>query len=176
VSVGDVVQSGAALYTIVDPSTLELQGTVPANSIGIVHVGLPIKFDVTGYPGHPFTGTIARINPTADPMTRQVRIYAEIPNIGRALVGGLYAEGRIASILKTTLTLPADAVNHRTISPAVMKINHGIVARVPVTLGTLDEKSNFVEVTSGIAAGDTVLRGSAMDITLGTKVRAAIRN
>jgi RND family efflux transporter MFP subunit len=169
-SIGDVVQQGTALYTIVDPSTLELQGTVPANALNIVHIGLTVAFDVTGYPDRNFVGTITRINPTADPMTRQVRIYAEIPNKGQALVGGLYAEGRIASILKTTLTLPADAVDHKTITPAVIRSHNGLVERATVTLGTLDEKNDRIEIISGIAAGDTVLRGSAMEITLGSRV------
>ncbi len=172
VSIGDVVQQGTALYTIVGPSTLELQGTVPANALSIVHIGLQVAFDVTGYPDRNFVGTITRINPTADPMTRQVRIYADIPNKGQALVGGLYAEGRIASILKTTLTLPADAIDHKTITPAVIHIHNGIARRAAVTLGTLDENDNQIEIISGINAGDTVLRGSAMEIALGTKVKA----
>lgn len=171
-SIGDVVQQGTALYTIVDPTTLELQGTVPANALDIVHIGLQVAFDVTGYPDRNFVGTIARINPTADPMTRQVRIYADIPNKGKSLVGGLYAEGRIASILKTTLTLPADAVDHKTITPAVIRSHNGVVERTTVTLGTLDEKNNEIEILSGINAGDTVLRGSAMEIALGSKVKS----
>jgi RND family efflux transporter MFP subunit len=170
-SIGDVVQQGTALFTIVDPSTLELQGTVPANALSIVHIGLTVAFDVTGYPDRNFVGTITRINPTADPMTRQVRIYAEIPNKGKSLVGGLYAEGRIASILKTTLTLPADAVDHKTITPAVIRSHNGVVERSPVTLGTLDEKNGQIEILSGVSAGDTILRGSAMEITLGSRVR-----
>ena len=170
VSVGDVVQQGAALFTVVDPSTLELQGTVPANALSIVHVGMAIKFNVTGYPDHVFTGTVTRINPTADPMTRQVRIYAEIPNGGYALVGGLYAEGRIASIMKTALMLPSDAIDHKTVTPAAIAIEHGAVVRKTVQLGTYDEKNNLIEVTGGLATGDTVLRGAAKDIALGTKI------
>jgi membrane fusion protein, multidrug efflux system len=172
VSIGDVVQQGTALYTIVDPSTLELQGTIPADALSLVHVGLPVQFDVTGYPGRKFQGMVTRINPTADPMTRQVRIYADIPNKGQALVGGLFAQGRVASIRTTALALPVDAVDHRTITPAVILLHNGIVQRVPVTLGTLDEKNNLVEITSGINAGDTILRGAAMEIGLGSKVKA----
>ncbi len=170
-SIGDVVQQGTPLYTIVDPSTLELQGTVPANALSIVHIGLHVEFDVTGYPDKKFEGTIARINPTADPMTRQVRIYAEIPNKGQTLVGGLYAEGRIASVLKMTLTLPADAVDHKTITPAVIRSHNGVVERSTVVLGTLDEKNGQIEIISGVNVGDTVLRGSAMDIALGAHVK-----
>jgi RND family efflux transporter MFP subunit len=171
IAAGDVVQPGAPAFTIVDPSTLELQGTIPANAIGLVHVGLQINFSVTGYPGQEFKGKITRINPSADPMTRQVRIYAEIPNAGHALVAGLYAEGRIASVKKETLMLPSDAIDRKTVSPAVRKIVGGAVERVPVTLGTLDEENNAIEVTSGVAAGDTVLRGALKDIALGTKVK-----
>ena len=175
-SVGDVVQQGTALYTIVDPSTLELQGTVPANALSIVHIGLTVAFDVTGYPDRNFVGTITRINPTADPMTRQVRIYAEIPNKDQDLVAGLYAQGRIASILKTALALPEDAIDHRTITPAVILVHNGVVQRATVALGTKDENNNKIEITSGLNAGDTVLRGSAMDIALGTKVKAISNN
>ena len=171
VSLGDVVQPGTALFTVVEPSTLELQAMVPANALNVVHVGLPVSFAITGYQGQSFTGKITRINPTADPMTRQVRIYAEIPNGGHTLVGGLYAEGRVASIEKNTLMLPADAVDHRMISPGVMKLQAGVVTRAVVTLGTLDEKSGLIEVTSGLSSGDTVLRGAARDIALGTKVK-----
>ena len=171
VSTGDVVQQGTALYTIVDPSTLELQGTIPAEALDVVRVGLPVQFDITGYPGRKFQGVIARINPTADPTTRQVRIYADIPNSGKTLVGGLYAQGRVASQSKVALTLPSDAVDHRTITPAVILLHNGVVERQTVTLGTLDEKNNLVEITSGLNAGDTILRGAAMDVALGSKVK-----
>ena len=172
VSNGDVVQQGSALFTIVDPSTLELQGTVPANALDIVHVGLKIAFAVTGYPDRTFVGTITRINPTADPMTRQVRIYAEIPNKGNSLVGGLYAEGRVASIMKSALSLPSDAIDRKTITPAVLKFQNGTIQRQVVQLGTLDEKNNRIEIVSGINVGDTVLRGAALDLPLGSKVKA----
>lgn len=171
IAAGDIVQPGIAMFTIVEPSTLELQGTIPANAIGLVHVGLAINFSVTGYPGQNFKGQITRINPAADPTTRQVRIYAEIPNAGHALVAGLYTEGRIASVKKETLMLPLDAIDRKTVSPAVRKIVAGAVQRVPVTLGTIDEESNTIEMTSGVAAGDTVLRGASKDIALGTQVK-----
>ena len=171
VAMGDVVQPGAAVYTIVDPSTLELQATIPADAIGLVHVGLPVKFNVTGYPNQQFTGTVTRINPSADPATRQVRIYAEIPNQGKTLVGGLYAEGRIASVLKTGISLPSDAIDHRMITPAVERVRNGLVERVPVTLGTVDDNAGIAQVTAGINAGDTVLRGSAKEIALGTRIQ-----
>lgn len=171
IAMGDVVQPGTALYTIVDPSTLELQATIPADAISMVHVGLPVKFSITGYPNQAFTGTVTRINPSADPSTRQLRIYAEIPNQGKTLVGGLYAEGRVGSVLKTAISVPSDAVDRKMITPAVERVRNSIVERVPVTLGTVDDKLGVVQIVSGVNPGDTVLRGSSKDIALGTKIQ-----
>jgi RND family efflux transporter MFP subunit len=171
VSMGDVVQPGSAIYTIVDPSTLELQATIPSDAIGLVHPGLPVKFAITGYPNQVFVGTVTRINPSADPSTRQIRIYAEIPNQGKMLVGGLYAEGRVGSVLKTAISLPADAIDRKMITPAVERVRAGVVERVPIAIGSKDDKLGVVQITSGVNPGDTVLRGSARDIALGTKIQ-----
>ena len=80
VSAGDIVQIGAMLYTVVNPATMRLEASVPADQLSAVHVGAPVDFSVNGYPGRAFTGRITRINPVADPATRQVRIIASLPN------------------------------------------------------------------------------------------------
>jgi hypothetical protein len=45
------------------------------------------------------------------------------------------------------------------------------VVEVPVRLGVRDEAAEMVEIQSGIAAGDTLLLGSAQGIAPGSKVR-----
>jgi hypothetical protein len=45
--------------------------------------------------------------------------------------------------------------------------------RVEVTLGIEDPNVDRVEITQGLAAGDTVITGSARGIQPGTKVRPA---
>ncbi len=105
-SAGDIVAPGAPLYTIVDPASMRLEASVPANALALVRVGLPVEFTVNGYPGRRFAGRIIRVSPTADPATGQVKIVAQIPNIGSTLVGGLFAEGRIASESRTALIVP----------------------------------------------------------------------
>ncbi|HEX7185702.1 MAG TPA: efflux RND transporter periplasmic adaptor subunit [Thermoanaerobaculia bacterium] len=172
VSAGDVVQPGTALYTVVDPSSLDLEASIPAEEIGALEIGSPVEFTVTGYK-RAFQGRITRINPTADPTTRQVRVYAEIPNTGNDLVGGLFAEGRVATELRTALTLPAEAIDRRMARPAVARVREGKVERVEVELGLTDEQEQRVEVRRGVQAGDVVLVGAAQEITPGTPVRLA---
>lgn len=170
VSVGDVVQPGAALYSIVDPSSMRLEGSVPAEQLSQVRLGAPVTFTVNGYPGRSFTGRVTRINPTADPATRQVRILISIPNTEGRLVGGLFATGRLASESRTGMVVPATAVDTRATDPAVFRIKSGIVERLVVQLGLRDEVSERIEITSGVQVGDTLLLGAAQGITPGTTV------
>jgi membrane fusion protein (multidrug efflux system) len=171
VSAGDVVQPGTALFTVVDPSSMRLEASVPAEQLSMIRVGVPVVFTVSGYPGRQFVGRIVRVNPTADPTTRQVRIYVSIPNAGRTLVGGLFASGRMSSDTKTGLVVPASAVDVRGTSPFVMRVKGGKVEKAPVQLGLQDKSSETYEILSGLQAGDTVLLGAALGITPGTPVR-----
>jgi len=173
VNPGDVVAPGAPLVTIVDPSTMRLEGAVPADQLASVRVGAPVTFSVTGYPGRTFTGAISNIYPSADPGTRQVRLFARIPNAGRGLVAGLYATGRVSSISHDGLVVPATAIDLRGLKPIATRLHGGKVERIDVTLGTRDEATERIEITSGVAAGDTLLLGAAQGITPGTPLRVS---
>jgi RND family efflux transporter MFP subunit len=171
VSSGDVVQPGSALFTVVDPSSMRLEASVPAEQLASIRIGVPVNFTVSGYPGRQFVGRITRINPTADPTTRQVRIYVSIPNEGRALVGGLFANGRMSTATKTGLVVPQSAVDVRGSIPSVLRVRQGRAEKVPVQIGLTDKTSETIEVLSGLQPGDTLLLGAAQGITPGTLIR-----
>jgi RND family efflux transporter MFP subunit len=171
VSAGDVVQPGTALFTVVDPSSMRLEASVPAEQLASIRIGVPVNFTVSGYPGREFVGRITRINPTADPTTRQVRIYVSIPNEGRALVGGLFANGRMSTATKMGLVVPQSAVDVRSSIPSVMRVRQGKVEKVQVKIGLTDKTSETIEVLSGLQPGDTLLMGAAMGITPGTPIK-----
>ncbi len=172
VSAGDVVQAGMGLFTVVDPTSMRLDAAVPADQIGSVHVGAPVFFTITGYRGRAFEGRVARINPAADPATGQVPVYITIPNANGALVGGLYAQGRVASETRQGIVVPAAAVNDAGSGPVtVLRVKAGRVQSVPVQVGLKDDQAETVELTAGLAPGDTLLLGAALGITPGTPVR-----
>jgi len=171
VSDGDVVQPGTLLYSVVDPSVLQLQAAVPAEQLGAVRVGQPVAFSLNGYGDRPFIGTVTRINPVADPSTRQVQIYTTIQNPNNSLVAGLFATGRVVTDSARGLVAPSEAIDTRNLRPAVERLRHGQVERVDVQLGLRDAQANQVQITAGVAAGDTLLLGSAQAITIGTHVR-----
>ena len=170
VAAGDVVQSGAAMFTIVDLKTLRLEATVPVEEIDRLKVGTLVEFGVTGFDRR-FSGRIERINPAVDPATRQVRIYVAVPNSEESLVAGLFAEGRVATNALRAVAVPISAVDQRGTSPVIHRIKGGKVDVVPVKLGVRDEAAELVQIHSGVAKGDTVLLGSAQAVTEGSPVR-----
>ena len=171
VSAGDLASPGTALFTIVDPSSMRLEGSVPTDQMSAVRLGMPVTFTVQGYPGRDFTGRITRINPVADPTTRQVRILASIPNVGGTLVGGLFAEGRVSSESHSGLVVPITAVDQKGFAPTATRVKNGKAEKVSVRLGLEDPATETIEVLSGLAQGDTVLTGGVLGTTPGTPIR-----
>ena len=171
VSVGDVVAPGAPLFTVVDPSSMRYEASVPAERMGEVRVGAPVLFTVNGYPGRTFEGRVTRVNPVADPSTRQVRLIVSVPNQGGQLVGGLFAEGRVSAERRVALLAPAGALDERGVAPGVFRLRNGVVERVPVEVLLRDDGSERVALAGALAAGDTLLTGAAQGITPGTPVR-----
>ncbi|HYH94646.1 efflux RND transporter periplasmic adaptor subunit [Hyalangium sp.] len=167
---GDVVQPGSPLLTVVDPRSLELDASVPAEYAGRISVGTPVDFRLPGGAEQTFSGKIERINPAVDPSTGQVRIYVTIPNVEQSLLVGLFAQGRVASEAREAAALPLKAVDLRTTPPSVLRVRDGKVERVSVTLGLRDEVAQQIEVRSGLQAGDVVVLGSAKELAEGTRV------
>jgi membrane fusion protein (multidrug efflux system) len=172
-SSGDVVQVGSAILTVVDPSQLQLEASIPADEMSTVKTGAKVEFSVTGYPQRTFAGRIARINPTVDPATRQVRLYVSVPNPGRALVAGAFAQGRVAVTSTRGLTIPITALDAKATVPSVKRIRNGVVESVAVTLGIRDDVAERIEITKGLSVGDTVLVGGVLGTPVGTNVRIA---
>ena len=77
----------------------------------------------------------------------------------------------MATERKTAIAAPIAAIDDAGTGPRVHKIKEGRVSVVPVTLGVRDEAAEQVELESGVAAGDTLLLGSAQGVTAGARVR-----
>lgn len=171
---GDVVSVGSELFTIIDPSSMQLEASVPSESLSELRVGATVDFEVRGYDQR-FVGRIQRIAPEADPTTRQVPIYVSIPNEGGRLVAGLFAQGRVVSASAMGLVVPSNAVNTSGRVPWVLRVTNGRTEHVDVGIGLHDRRTERVQVTSGLHDGDVLLRGAAQGITPGTPVDIGTR-
>ncbi len=169
VSPGDIVSPGAALFTVIDPRSLRVEASVPATALGDVRVGAPVTFTVNGA-DRTLLGKITRVAPMVNSQTKQVGIQASVPNSAGALVAGLFVEGRVASQKRVGILVPEQAVDQTGIAANVMRVKGGKVEKVDVQIGLRDDAAELLEVTSGLAGGDTVLLGAARGISAGTMV------
>ena len=154
---------------------MRLEALVRADEISQVHTGAVVPFRVRGYPAQEFTGRVDRLSPTADPVTRQVTIFVDIPNSTGKLIAGLFAEGRVNAESRQAIVIPASAVDETGPTPTVTRITNGKAERVNVTLGLRQADNETIEITNGIAAGDVVILGSSKAVTPGTPVNV-VRN
>jgi membrane fusion protein (multidrug efflux system) len=171
VNAGDVVSAGTELFTIIDPSSMRLEASVPSDDLSRLRIGAAVEFTVRGY-DKPFHGRIERIAPQADSTTRQVPIYVTAPNVGGRLVAGLFAEGRVVSQSAAGLVVPLNAVNTAD-APWVLRVTDGKTERVNVSLGLRDPRTERLQVASGLSEGDVLLRGTAQGIAPGTSVQVS---
>ncbi|HEY6219704.1 MAG TPA: efflux RND transporter periplasmic adaptor subunit [Gemmatimonadaceae bacterium] len=171
INAGDFVSPGTATFTIVNPSTMRLEASVPGEALSSVHLGSQVDFTVNGYGARRFAGRISSINPVADPATRQVRVIVTIPNQSGTLVGGLFAEGRVSAEAHTSAVVPSGAVDERGVRPTVVRLKNGKIEPVEVAIGIRDAATETIEITKGLLPGDTVLLGAARGLSAGTMVK-----
>jgi RND family efflux transporter MFP subunit len=169
-SVGDNVTPGTEILTIVDPSSMRLEASVPSENIQQVKRGAKVHFAIRGAAGD-FVGRVDRISPSADPVTRQVSVFVSLPNVGGKLIAGLFAEGRIDTATRKGILVPLAAVDETGPVPMVTRVRADKADRVAVQLGTRRTDTETVEVLSGVSEGDVLITGSAKGVASGTPVK-----
>ena len=158
VSAGNTVQVGTELLKVLDISTIRFEGMVAADEVGKVNPGAKVHFRVNGFPDREFEGTVQRINPVANEVTRQVQVLVSLPEIDVNFVAGLYAEGRIDSQSRSAIMLPESAVVREGDLAHVWIVSQGALQHSQVVLGEQDRRLGRYEITSGVATGDQLLR------------------
>ncbi|GGZ09486.1 efflux RND transporter periplasmic adaptor subunit [Pseudoduganella plicata] len=171
VSNGDTAQVGKELIKVIDPTSMRFEGLVSADKIGVVKVGQPVLFRVNGYPGQNFQGRIKRVDPAANPVTRQVEVLVEFADKLQPRVAGLYAEGRVEAETSNALMIPQTAMVNAGDTNYAWKIKDNKLAKVNLGIGTRDERSGLWQVTSGLSAGDLVLRAPGPTVHDGQPVQ-----
>jgi RND family efflux transporter MFP subunit len=155
---GEAVKDAVELFRVVDTRTLELKAQVGVDEASKVRVGAPVEFTIDAAPDHKLRGHVARVDPVADPTTRRVGVYSQLPNPDRKIVAGQFARGRvIAGTPKSWVAIPTSALHDSAGTAYVYAIEDGKLARRNLTLGDRDDAQHLVGVASGLKLGDRVL-------------------
>ena len=155
---GENVSPDSSIVTLVDLKQMVLEAGVPAAEIPSVRVGQKVRFGVSGFGDRKFEGEVQRINPVAADGSRAITIYIAVPNPDSALRGGMFAQGELLlNSSEPVLAVAQRAVREEAGVPYVYTLQETKIVRTPVTLGPRAKGEPFVEVRSGLNAGDRVI-------------------
>lgn len=168
VSVGSYLQPSTKVSTIVDNSFLKVEFVIPEKyTVGVQLIGRKITFEVAGL-GHGINAEVYAVDPrTNDRHAATLRArYRNTDN----LMAGMFVKGQwsTAEGLKFIL-IPTEAVVPEMDGKRLWVKKNGKATSVPVQTESRDNR--FVEITSGIQIGDTVLTGGLMQLREGMPVK-----
>jgi RND family efflux transporter MFP subunit len=153
-SLGEYLAAGAPVVEIVKINPLRFRAEVPERDAASIRPGQSIQLAVDGAPGD-VTGRITRLSPTITERTRVLQIEADIPNNG-ALRAGSFARATIVTdTTATTLAIPSEALVTFAGIEKVVVVEKGKTKEKPVATGR--RAGPYIEVLSGVAAGDEVV-------------------
>jgi membrane fusion protein (multidrug efflux system) len=152
-----------------------LQVTFAIAEVGILfaRVGAPVELRVSPYPDQVFPGEVFFVSPAIEPETRRVIVKAWVPNQHRRLRPGLFADVDLeVGRRENALIVPESAVVFDREGTYVWKLDgENVPAKIPVQLGL--RKNGRVEVTLGLAPGDTIVTTGTHKVMAGKKVALA---
>ncbi len=173
VSEGGYVTPTTRMASIQKVNPLKVDFSIPEKYTGKVAVGDKVQFN-SEESNLRFTGTLYAIEPKIDPATRTMQLRALCTNQGEKVYPGAYVQ--IELRLKTVddaLMIPTQAVIPVLKGQTVLVKRNGVVVSVPVKTGT--RLSALVQITDGLAAGDTVITTGLMQLRPGMKVAVAVQ-
>jgi RND family efflux transporter MFP subunit len=157
VSVGDYVTRGTRLATVVRIDPLRLELTVPEQSVSLVAPGLPVKVTVDAYPNQEFEARIRFVSPSLRADQRALTVEAVASNSDGRLKPGMFATARILQPQGApALLVPSAALETIAGTTRVYVVKTNRIEERIVTTG--EAVGDHVEITSGIAAGESVAR------------------
>ena len=158
VDAGTAVRVGDPLFTVVSTTELELAGRVPVDKANAIRMGQKMRFSIDALAKREFTGRVARKDPIADPVTRQVGVYVRLANPRNEITAGQYARGEVAGrTLRATLRVPETAVLGSGAEAVVFVFADGRLERRSVTVAARSARDGVVAISSGLTTGERVL-------------------
>lgn len=157
VSVGEVVNAGQALVTLVRLDPIEVDFSVPDNQLASLRTGQRLTIEVDAYPGDAFGGEVAAIDPVVDAQTRSARLRARIPNPDGRLKPGQFAQLKLdtGAGRASALMVPEQALMQDGDTRFIYTVVDGKAKRATIKTG--GRVPGKVEVTQGLKAGDVVI-------------------
>ncbi len=173
--IGAATNAKAAVVTIADMSSLQVEADVSESNIGKLKVGQPCQIQLDAIADTRFDGTIHMIVPTADRTKATVMVKVKFNSLdGRVLPEMSAKVAFLSREVKEDEKRSRTAVNRSAIverggEKYIFLIRQGRAVVTPVTTGA--DLGDMVELRSGAASGDKAVLNPPQRLSGGARVR-----
>lgn len=172
VEAGGAVSTNQPLFEIADISLMVVRTQV--SELDVVHLsqGAEVTVVLDAFPDEPLRGTIRRIFPSADPLSRLVPVeiaFRTVPRSVRLRSGFLARVTLPVDRRADALVVPAAAVAVANDGPYVFVVDGDTLIRRSVELGL--STGGWVESTAGVSEGEEVVTSGLAALRPGMTVR-----
>ena len=170
---GQYVGADTPLFAVADLSRVWVLADLYEMDFERVRVGDAARFVTDAMPGRPFMGRVEFIYPTISNQTRTLKVRLALDNPGGMLKPGMYGRVQLTAQGKLELTVPEEAVI-RAGEHSYMFIAHAGGRFEPRMVWTGDQDGERVQITRGVAEGDTVVSSASFLIDSESRLKAAM--
>ncbi len=169
--------SGApAIINIMQINFLKVLVNVAESNFPNIRLGQTASIEVDVYPNQSFSGTVSRVDPAINPMTRTFTVEIKIPNSKQIIRPGMFARVLIKTGVVDVLVIPRSALIKQ-IGTSILYtyiIETNVAKRRDVIVGK--EMDEIVEVVSGINIADQLVVKGMGRLKSGSRVQIVTNN
>jgi RND family efflux transporter MFP subunit len=172
---GAAANAKAAVVTIADMNSLEVEADVSESNLGQIRLGQPCEIQLDALPERRFRGEIHMIVPTADRSKATVMVKVRFIDKDSRILPEMSAKVAFLSrSVKADEQKPRIALHQTALvslknNKVVFLVKGDRVTETPVTLGS--PMGDMVEVLGGVKVGDRVVRNPSDRVRNGTKIK-----
>jgi membrane fusion protein, multidrug efflux system len=166
VNVGQMINAGQQVVALTSLDPVYVDFALPEQYLSRLSKGLEVRVHVDALPGREFKGTLTAINSMVDTVTRNVPLQATLENPDHVLRPGMFAKAEVVlPETNKTLVIPGSAVSYAPYGDSVFVIEKQkdektgkesqVLRQQLVRIG--EARGDFVSVTQGLKAGQTVV-------------------
>lgn len=161
---GEVVESGAELFTVADISRVWVQADVYEKDIGRLRLGQSATIRVDAYPEEEFAGRVTYIADVLDPNTRAAKVRCEVANPQFRLKLDMFATVQLPTAFsRRTLAVP-DGALQRLEGRSVVFVQRGPTRFEAREVRAGRGVNGHVEILSGVREGEPVVIAGAFHL------------
>jgi HlyD family secretion protein len=155
---GDTVVAGSTVLRIVAVDRLWARAAIDESMLAELREGMSAEITLLGETGEPLKGSVDRIGREVDRQTHEVLVDVLLAQLPTPLAIGHRADVHVAIERRANVTRLSLSFLRSDAAGAFVFIDRaGRIERAPVKVGAVGR--DYVEVTSGLQPGDTVLDG-----------------